>query len=354
MMNSGNRVARTAAALMLALVTMGFTATGAFAQGVSIPDALVTKARLTDDDKNTLEAAVKAAKAGLMGDAEQIRVARTALLKPLSGNASLQFRLEYAAALRGTLEELVASGKEQTAINALRIAGEAGATGTLAVLLSQLDPEKTVSSPVRVAACVGVGRLFEVTAKQDPAVNPADLTKAVNALAEVAGKTNDPFVVDAAVRALATAVSIPAAKAEAGLLTSTVSKLSQIGGKRAAAIGEPGSAAYMSPVIRAAGAVRDVVISTTLNDATYREAAAFAGDVAVAIVRLRSKPIEGIETQMIEQASGAAGTIVAITGGLLDKGGARPKPPTDIAALIGADGVLSKPPFGFPADRFKP
>jgi hypothetical protein len=45
---------------------------------------------------------------------------------------------------------------------------------------------------------------------------------------------------------------------------------------------------------------------------------------------------------------------VAITGGLLDKGGARPKPPTDIAALIGADGVLSKPPFGFPADRFKP
>lgn len=350
-------VRRFLAAFLLASVTSLAAPTVGYAQ--TLPDALTVKQRLTDEDKSAIETFVKSAKPGLLGDPEQISRARAALLRPLGANASLQFRLEYAAALRPVLDEVAASAKHQSVINAMRIAGEAAATGTLPILLSKIDSEAQVPPGVRIAACVGLARLFEVTAKFDPAVNPADLKRAATVVADTAAKSPDALVADAAIRALNAALEIPAAKADATFRDDVVGKLAAAAGKRAAGLGGVAGGADMPSVLRAARALRDVITADAstnkgqINESTYRAAAEFAGDVAVAVVRLRASPVAGLDSATVEQAAGAAGTIVALSKSLLQRG-RKVEAPKDISDLIGPDGTLTQPPFSFAKDRFKP
>ena len=355
----GNLTRRSVATLLLALACLGAAPAVGFAQASQpLPQTLITKKdSLASADTQAIEAFIAANKAGLKGDADAIRTARGILLKPLADAPSLNFRLAYAAALRPVLDELVATGRPATVINALRIAGEAGATGTLAVLFGPLDVTKEVPPAIRIAASVGLARMFEITAKFESAVNPADLDKAVSLLIDVAAKVNDPDVCDAAFRSLGMALKIGEAKASPTLQSKIVDNLATIASMRAQGIKDLESAAFMPAVLRVAGVLREVVTDDSgktrqLAADVYKNVAAYAGDLAVAIVRLRGVP--GIDKSMVDQASGAAGTIVVLSNTLINKNAKPLKPPTNVDELIGPTGWLTKPPFNFPADRFVP
>ena len=355
----GNSARRSVAALLLALACLDAASAAGFAQASQpLPPALIVKKdSFSAADTQATEAFVAANKAGLLGDADAIRTARGILLRPLADAPSLNFRLAYAAALRPVLDELVATGRPATVINALRIAGEAGATGTLAVLFGPLDVTKEVAPAIRIAASVGLARMFEITAKFESAVNPADLDKAVSLLIDVASKVNDPDVCDAALRSLGMALRIGEPKANPTLQSKVVDNLATIASMRAQGIKDLASAAYMPAVLRVAGFLREVVTDDSgktkqLAAPVYKNVAAYAGDLAVAIVRLRN--VQGIDKSMVEQASGAAGTIVVLSNTLIDRAAKPLRPPTSVDELIGPTGWLTKPPFNFAADRFVP
>lgn len=355
----GNPTRRSVAALLLALACLYAAPVAGFAQtSQPLPQAIIVKRdALSPADTQTIEAFVAANKVGLSGDGDAIRMARGMLLRPLADAPSLNFRLAYAAALRPVLDELVASGRPVTVINALRIAGEAGATGTLAVLFGPLDAAKDVPPAIRIAALVGLARMFEITAKFESAVNPADLDKAVSLLIDVAAKVNDPNVCDAAFRSLGMALKIGEAKASPTLQSKIVDNLATIASMRAQGIKDLESAAFMPAVLRVAGVLREVVTDDSgknqqLAAGVYKNVAAYAGDLAVAIVRLRG--VQGVDKSIVDQASGAAGTIVVLSNTLIDKVAKPLNPPNKVDDLIGPAGWLTKPPFNFPADRFVP
>lgn len=355
-------VGRNIACLMLALCLGGGLPSVCFGQQ-TLPEALLSKGKLSDADQAQVNAFIELHRPNLSGDPEQIKAARGSLLRPLAGSVSTDFRVSYANALRPALEPLVTSPKEQVAINALRIMGEVATNASVPVLLKALDPATTVNTSVRYAACFGATKLFEVNARQARTVSGADLRSLVTVLAGAINSFPDPLVADESVRALALALDITDLKDDPAFKGDVVGQLAKAAGTRAQSIKDASTSQSLPSVIRAARALRDVITSDAgsavaqIKDATYKESAGFAGDLAAAVLRLRAAGTGAFDGALIDQATGAAATIITLSYDRLSKGGNKADAPKNVEknlqVLFGESGVLSKPPFGFAADRFK-
>jgi len=362
MLAPANRLACIAAALAALYFVPAHLPT-AMAQPAVISPEVTERGSMTAADEAAIAAYVAAHKGGLSGDVEQVKAARTALLRPLSNpKVTSNFRLAYGVALKPVIEPLAADAKDYVAVNALRVAGELATTNTLPMLLAQLEAgAKDRPISVRYAACFGLTRMFDAFVKADVALAPANLKDAVNALAAFIERSSEPQLIDGATLALIAAGQITDAKSEAGFRAMVVSKMSAaLSGKATAIATSKDPSATMSTLLRGVTAIRDLILadaasnSPLLTLAAVKDSAGVSGDVLAAVVRLQDKQAGGGAAApglAADRAALASSTVIGLVLTRLDTNA--PMVPKDIRKIIAPDGVLTSPPLGFPADRFK-
>ncbi|HZW07406.1 MAG TPA: hypothetical protein VFF65_09795, partial [Phycisphaerales bacterium] len=196
-----SRLIPFAAALVLPLAA-------ALAQ-TSLPDEMIRKNEISPADRQQMKALVDANKGGLSGTPAEIKRSREVLVAPLERDGvSVQFRVAYASAIleNGGLAALAASkDNDLLATNALRIAGQCATGNTMRVVLDALkDPRPQV----RYAATVAARAAF-TAARNNSALAPDDLSRAMKALSETVVQDAAPQPVDGAIQALVAARDVP-------------------------------------------------------------------------------------------------------------------------------------------------
>lgn len=274
--------ARTSRLLTLALgVMLVVGPTGALARQ-PLPNGIEAKPALNQADRDAITRFVGEQKAKLSGEPDAIKSGRDNLLARLaSRGVTVEFRQVMAGALVDDLRRLAADQRDIVAVNALRVAGELATSTSVSIAIDGLkDPR----SPVAYAATFALARAFEA-ARANPAINPADLNRAVGAAADFLSRQTDAHLADGATLALCAACRI---EGPAGFPDSALVALAKAAGARAQTIGAAGvdSAAMLAVVTRAAVSLRDAALpGRAIAPATRTAAATLAGELLVAVER---------------------------------------------------------------------
>lgn len=320
-------------------------------------------------------------------DRGEMRKGREWLLKPLvNPGASVSFRLEYTAAATAALERIAGGESEPRAINALIVAGALGTTQGAAVLDRFAQDQR---GAVRYAAVTGFRRTFMAIEKATPAMTPKDAEGIVETLGRHVAGEEDANVLDAAVRGLVAAAELTRSEF-AGVRTRALETLARAAVDRIHALPiEPASDAALGAMVRAGGALRDAaanVAQVNLQPATTRLILEFGAELWAHLVkRLEAGQFETVKADDPPEAADAKRAARALPRQVVQIGqatmffaGSRlgegrpfdPKQPAEwigeaaqdgdaqftrrARELIGPGGILTKPPFGYPADRFLP
>lgn len=336
---------------------------------LGLPDAIPTSTQLSADDQATLKAYVDANKSGLGAEVAAIRRSRNALIAPLRvRNVSADFRTRYTDALVPVLKPLVVSDREEVAINALRLAGELGTKGGVDLLDKGLESKKVA---VRFMAAQSYGGVFTAAREGLPGVSAAQANAIMTTLSRAASREGDGMVLSGIAAALDAASEVPGDRLEGARARACEAIASGIG----EAIRKPTSDRETTRVALEAGkSLFDLLQNVNvppgeLPQSTIVEIAGFAGDV-LALVRRRlaagptdaERPELGLIAAQAsriyffahQRVGGPGGQ--AIDLGRLDDLIVKSQDDrylAQIAKVIGADGVLTKPPFSLKPDRFK-
>lgn len=351
---------RTTALAAAWLAGLGLCA-AAHAQ-TSLPDAVVHAAAVGPTEKQAITAWIDAQKSGLTSaDAAAIRKSRNALVAPLRDRAATpSFRNEYSAQLVAIIRPLASSKSDESAINALRIAGDLATPASIDVLLAGLkDPRQ----PVRTMAALSIGGMFSVAAAQPtPSILPSKAFEVLTALETAFDSEKDPMVLDALLVALESAFRAPDATLE-GVRARAIETLARAVGKRVQASTDA-QAVRLS--IRATNDLFGPLSDANKPPASaLKESGGLAGDVVAMSIRRvelgNLSPAERAElTLAVDQAvrvyfaahKALGGEPLQLRLGELLGAGKDQEFKADAARLIGGEGVLAKPPFGLPASRF--
>jgi hypothetical protein len=331
---------------------------GALAQ-TGVPDDLIHKNEISAGDRQTIKTVVDANKAGLSGTAAEIKKAREVLVAPLEKDGvSVPFRVAYSNALieAGGLAALATDKNDLIAANALRIAGQ-GATGNTMKIV--LDGLKDARPQVRYAATVAARAAF-TAARNNPALSPDELSRAMRALGDVGAADTAPQPADGALQALVAAREIPNNRSAA------LERLTEAAGKRALAMAKPGNAdpIDLAPLLRVAGPVRqDITEAEKLTPEARRGALAFGAQLLV-LVDAQWK--DGDPESAAAQAAKAANAIlslaataisgreVSITTGDLVSPGKQDQFKRALKTLVGQAGTLQSDPFKIEPTKLTP
>ncbi|MCC6322540.1 MAG: HEAT repeat domain-containing protein [Phycisphaerales bacterium] len=354
----------------------------------SLPETIVQSDSLSGEDKAQILEYVKRHAPGLGGTPEQISVSRKALIRPFrSDKIGTAFRVEYADAAvvnasGAKLKDLLKSPNEQTAINAASVLGEIGARPSLDALLPAIKEREPNRPAVRLVAALGVARTFDaVRGPGQPALSKNDASRALTDLQSALRTEPNADVADALVAAFNSAAKVPEGKIP-GIRNDAAQGLCAAIQAR---IKDPNAAGFHSAYARAAKALFEGVIDENVNSgfssATIIQAGGVAGDL-VAFVRRQidanastdgwaapdslGQIVRAAETLASYAARKAGATPLSSLNldqslnGQPSPGGDKPAVPADFEKfkrdadrLIGPDGLLIKPPFAFPIDRYK-
>jgi len=330
---------------------------------------------LSSSDRNAIDTCVSSLIAAMSEpESRRLREARSRLLEPLDdADASVPFRLTYADNVLRHVRPLVASQRDELAINAARILGELATGDSLAALELMLNDQREA---VRFTAAAGFERAFNrVSRTAQPLVRADRVAAALIPLERIAATDPSPFVVDAAMQALAEATRLGTA-APAGaagnfgaVRVDAVAAISRAAGAWAASC--DASEAHALPILRGARAVRDALIQVgpniqPLDRRTLTDAAGFAGDI-LTFARCRiCDNCPAVDREALRTATTLAETILDRTSQGLG-GPARTSRLAQhierneddrfcqaVERLLSPNGELTSAPFNFPADRFKP
>jgi hypothetical protein len=347
----------------------------AAAQGDSLPTDIRRAPQLTPAQEQAVQSFIKQHVKNLASDNPQfIKRDRNALLEPLADlEASPKFRFTYAEALLPTLETLAANANDMVVINAMVLAGDLATAQGVNFLTKGLAAAKPA---VRYQAAFGLRRTFEaLAAMPSPTVNDEQRTTALESIAGRIKDETDAVVLDGLVYAALEATKAPAMRNSA---------LTQLGRAMAAKVRTVGTKAApdsMAQVLLRAGAgLRDSLAAAQVgqisDDAVMASADAAGAMIAYCAKALESKSLpaasEGATTPAREVHAQLATTCenVLLLGATLKNGASVPGARKigdkiragtaesdqaflqDARALVGRDGLLSKPPFGFAPDSF--
>ena len=345
---------------------LAMLAPAAFAQ--PIPPEVSSHEVITDADKALIADYIKANAPGLTGKPKEVKDGRKALLLPLEAPiVSLQFRTQYATELFPTLRKLAEDPRDEVAFNALRLAGELATTNSVDLLIEALK-DKRLS--VQYAAMLGLARTFEI---MDPnqrnsggGVLKDRLDKAITAIGVNAKAQADTQVLDGAVIAL-TKAAVLNNKERGDVQAHAVSELGAVVQAQTGKLVGADAAARTNALLRASLTARTQATTNgpTIGNAALKDAAAIAGDLFAAAARAAKagNPDNLPLDQMVAAAenllfvanshiTGSAqlpelGLAAMVKAGKLDQYQVR------VQEVIGKDGILCKPPYSYPADRFK-
>lgn len=304
----------------------------------------------------------------LSGTPPQIRSGRNALLEPLrSANVSVAFRLEYSRVLRARLQELSRDERPIVAYNALRIAGELASPASLDILRDGLaSPDKTI----RYGALHGYQRTFHALARTSPAITSDQILRELGRIEQTMMNEREPVVLDAFVIAMTSASRVPegrggALRAEAVRVMARV-----VGAKARAGHTEEG---MISVYLRTSEAVRNALTEvdarqTELPRGVLRETGGMAGDL-IALARwsvCERREVSGGDGREVLAAivANAEAVYYFSHSQLSPRQAVNTRLGTmlqednvqgfcdGVGRLIGENGVLTRSPFDFPADRF--
>jgi len=314
-------------------------------------------------------------------EATRIKRARQDLLQPLADpQVSAPFRLEYGKQLEPLLSKLAADKRDMVAINALLIAGELATEHGVSVLEKQAGAKDPV---VRYTAARGVGLTFEAIQRSAPALTPDRVERMIKGVGERLAAETDPRVLDTLSRALVAASKISQQNFQSIPATALTELGLRLGSRLKVNPDKVSIPALLDTALTAGVAQREALSNpaTRLPDGARREAGAFAGDLLALIARaikagkdlspVQSDDLEETKSAKVQsrvlpaQAVALAEAIIALAsdGAYKDQHlGDLVKPAMNgddakflvgAGQLIGPDGVLTKPPFGVSADRFR-
>ncbi|MBX3357797.1 MAG: hypothetical protein KF745_05145 [Phycisphaeraceae bacterium] len=336
-----------------------------------IPSEIVQKISLTESDRQSIRSCVNTIKDGLAGDDTQVRRARSAIVDLFRArNASVAFRVELGRMIEPVLAPLVADKRELVAANALQVAGEVGTQACLTLALRAMDDPRPA---VRYAAAYACKLTFE--GLRDPtgaAVQAADVARALREIAGRMATEKDPRVLEGDVRAFEAAVFVPEGSA-ATVRATSVAELVKVMSSLVLKAKSDGVASIAPAAVRAGQVLRNATTGEkmdanepAISSATLREIGGYGGDLmAVAKCRLAAGEVSPDERSALEAMVRAGVNVYFFANSALGGSSGLDRPLGDLIRdgdsanfakqvdeYIGANGVLTKPPFGLPAARF--
>lgn len=273
---------RTSRFLTLALGVMLAAGPAGVLARQPLPAGIEARSNLSQADRDLINRFAGEQKAKLSGEPDAIKNGRDNLLARLTARSvTVEFRQVMAGALVDDLRRLAADPRDIVAANALRIAGELATSTSISIAIDGLNDPRP---PVAYAATFALARAFEA-ARSNPAINPADLNRAVGAAADFLSKQGDPYLADGATLALCAACRVDGSQ---GFPDSALVALARAAGARAQAVGAEGvnSGAMLAVVTRAAVCLRDAALPGRAIAAGTRTAAAtLAAELLAAVER---------------------------------------------------------------------
>ncbi len=358
-------------ALLLSLALLAPLAP-ALAQADRLADDVVTTIVLNDTQKRAIADFAAAHTPNLSAQEPQtVAKARAALVEPL-GNArvSAATRLEMSRVLVDPVGRLVSDQREIVAINAVIIAGELATEPATQVLVAALNDQRPT---VRYQSAYALGRTFESIRTSAPAIRADRALALIDALQARLAIETDGLVVDAIVRALIDAgridrqdfSQVPPA-AVIALSKGMAASIKRQGNK----VAEGG---LIDAYIRAGLGLRDILAAQRLPDPAVRAAAELGADLiahAVRVVEQKALPNQDPAVRSRYARVAAVGeTVVLFVGTRLDPTltfasrqigdklqqgttGGDAAFAVDARGIVGSNGLVTKPPFSFPGNRF--
>jgi hypothetical protein len=364
----------------------GFGPAHAAAQG--LPAEVVSALSLSAEQRAQVEAFAAPLRDALSsGEARRVVDARAAALETLaSPSVSVAYRLELSRVLMPALTSLMQTPGAQGAdalgsINAVILAGELATEQSTSLVTQALALNDRAD--MRYQAAMALRRTFEAAQRSAPALQPqraADLVRAIDDRMKV---ERDPLVKDALIRAGLAAGEL---RVE-GFRDASFRAIEVVARGASGALRERGATplddATGDAMIRAAGGVRDALTAAgqgvRIPESVGRAAAELGGDLIAHSVRaveaqhLAPQAVESdpARRERYAQAAQLGETLVLLSGSALSPGsqvaaknlGQSLRTATvasdatfalDARAMVGPDGALSKPPFGFERARFLP
>lgn len=363
-----HRIRHIAATLLIGFLG---AASPAWAQGIT---CAMTQGEPSPSTVAAIAAAVQQHAPGLTGDDAAIKSARGALLGPLgcsSPATGAGFRVEYAKALVPVLTPLTGDARDQVAANALRIAGELATSSSLPLISTGLKDKR---SSVRYAACFAAGRVFEAIRLSPPAVGQVEIETLLQDLSSFMAAESEPALLDGCVLALSAGVGVPGTQIKGYDVRSrsAIFLAEAVGAKARTLKGVSADGPTLPVLLRACTTIRNAVIdavgaSKSLSNPALISSGGLGGDLLALTARLlKGSNADAFDRQVVESIVRAAEATVNYCCQLL--GVASPKSNlgeqlqrkrdqqylTDVQSVIGENGVLVKPPFNLPKDRFNP
>ena len=375
-MNARNH-SRLSSAIRSGLATLAaasalLLAAPANAQGDGLPTDIRRAPQLTSAQEQAVQAFVNEHAKNLASDNPQfIKRDRNALLEPLADlEASPKFRFTYAEALLPTLDKLYGNANELVVINAMVLAGDLATGQGVGYLTKGLAASKPA---VRYQAAFGLRRTFEaLAAMPSPTINDEQRTSAIESIAGRIKDEADPVVLDGLVFAALEATKSPATRSAAltQLGRAMAAKTRSLGSKAA-----PDSLAQV--LLRAGAGLRDSLASAqagqVADDALMASADAAGAMVAYCARAVESNSLPAAQNAPAREIHAQLATTcenVLLLVATLKPGGSAPESRKigdkiragtaesdqafvkDAVALVGRQGLLAKPPFGFAPDSF--
>lgn len=339
-----------AAAVSLTVLLCGGAAYGQAA----LPDELIANPQLSGSEQERLNAFVTAVVGDLSSrDAEAARDARDEVLESLERDSvSVDFRIRYAEALLPTVRKLMAAAEPGQRLTGLRLAGALATEDSADLVVAALQSQEPSE---RYMAVSSMGRIFRASASQPPAVSRNRLQRLVSEIDQLVRAEQDAAIVDTGARALLDASAIPndviagvAAEADAALFAALSERVQNA---------DAAEVSLMTAAMRALESAQRRILGEGLSRPLAQASAALAGDSIAMLVRT------GADGPVAVQLAGAADALIVFATENLDPR-AQANPANlgqavengNLAeaaeAVIGPDGVLTRPPHGLPADRF--
>lgn len=339
------------------------------AAGQTLPAGIESRTTLGPADAQAVEAFVRELLPAMEQAPLEVERARRAITTPLlAPGVSVAFRQQLASGLGPALERLAKHERDHVAANAMLVAGRIASTNTLGALRAGLADQRP---GVRYAAAKGVETVFDAVAGSAPAVDSGQLAILTRDVAKLVETDADALVADGASLALLAAARMQTRQGFDALSSQAATALAAAATKRAQAIA-PGSAAdglrvLARAVVGLSQIARDVAArleGVALSDDAKRQIGGLAGDALAAAVRLADDP--AADKDALRQIVAASESMAVFAAQSLRSdpntalraaaeldAGRRERFVAEVQKVIGPDGFLTKPPFAFPADRFR-
>lgn len=295
---------------------------------------------------------------------EQRRIARRELRRPLTNRrVTVSFRIAYSAELVRDLRRLANGDDPGVATVALLMAGELATTPASQVAVDRLGSDDEV---IRYSAASALGETLRVAADGAPAINEQQLNTLVGRLGDRLRDEENPVVLDRVIRSIGAAATNQ--RRDHATLRNNATRLL---GERLAERVREAPAQNRGPemelsMLRGAETVFSSVNRGTLSPEALRASGLFSGQlIAYAERRIAAGNLAGEDAERLSQIVGTAENVIVFSWSLLDPranrrefglreavGGGLDRFRTAADAVIGAEGVLVRPPFEFRADQF--